>query len=69
MKRVPRNKAIDIVVQGHIADIETWVNQGQREDLKRWLYKTLGLSRKSVDDMISDYGSYFDLIDYEDEDE
>lgn len=69
MKRVPRNKAIDIVLYGIISDIENWIKNDQREDLKRWLHRTLGLGRKSVEDMIIDYGSYFDLIDYGEDDE
>lgn len=67
MKRVPRNKAIEIVLQGHIQDIEQWIKEEKREELKTWLHRTLGLGRLSVSDMINNYGSYFSLIE-DDED-
>lgn len=68
MKKVPRNRAIEIVLQGHIDDIENWVIQGEREQLKKWLKDTLCLGRKSVEDMIKEYNAYFDLDeDYNDE--
>ena len=69
MKRVPRNKAIEIVLQGHVADIEEWVHTEQREELKKWLHRALKLSRMSVDDMINEFDFYFESIeDYEEDD-
>ena len=70
MKRIPRNKAIDIVISGHVDDIENWVIQGDRESLRTWLYHTLELGRMAVEDMRTKFGAYFPFdSDFETEEE
>jgi hypothetical protein len=59
MKRIPRNKVIDIVVSGHVDDIENWVIEGDRESLRNWLYCVLELGRKTVENIKEEYSAYF----------
>lgn len=70
MKRIPRNRAIDIVIGGHIADIEEWVEK-DRESLRTWLYRILDLGRMPVADMRERFGAYFApyVCDEDDDDE
>lgn len=68
MKKIPRNKAIDIVIAGHISDIEEWV-QKDRESLKTWLYHVLDLGKMPVSDMRERFASYFAPYVFEDENE
>jgi hypothetical protein len=67
MKRIPRKRAIDLVLAGHIDDIEEWVLRGDRESLKVWLYKTLDLGRMPVKDMKREFSAYLELCDSEEE--
>lgn len=60
MKKPPRNKAIEIVLQGHITDIQNWIENDEREELKRWLIKVLDLKNISVEDMMYKYDFYFE---------
>ena len=59
MKRIPRKRAIDIVLAGHIDDIEEWVLR-DRESLRTWLYNTLDLGRMPVKDMREQFAAYFE---------
>lgn len=58
MRRVPRNKAIDIVLTNHIKTITDWATN-DRIALKNWLYKILNLGRMSVEDMKEEFPTYF----------
>ena len=58
MKKIPRNKAIEIVLQNHIETITDWVSN-DRIAFKSWLFKTLNLGRMSVGDMIEEFPTYF----------
>lgn len=70
MKKIPRKRAIDIVLAGHIDDIEEWVLR-DRESLKAWLYNTLDLGRMPVRDMKEKFAAYFEpfMVGGDDEEE
>jgi len=58
MKRIPRKRAIDIVLAGHIYDIEEWILR-DRESLKNWLFDTLNLGKMPVENMKEQFAGYF----------
>lgn len=68
MKRLPRNRVIETVLEYHMDDIEEWVLR-DKTSLKLWLVDILELKRMKTDDIMEKYSNYFESEDEDDPEE